>query len=115
MGLKTKIRRWLHRSASPNGARDLRSGGSDSAAAGHGDGETLACLQSRFPDVPVAYLSTYLAIKPFTMVAIASFFLGNVFLGLIGPDAVDFVRLPFGADLAIESASMRTMLVRRWN
>ena len=67
MGLKTKIRRWLHRSASPNGARDLRSGGSDSAAAGHGDGETLACLQSRFPDVPVAYLSTYLAIKPFTM------------------------------------------------
>ena len=29
------------------------------------------------------------AIKPFTMYAIASFFLGTAFLGLIGPDAVD--------------------------
>ncbi|MCL4123714.1 UNVERIFIED_CONTAM: hypothetical protein GTU68_024172 [Idotea baltica] len=29
------------------------------------------------------------AIKPFTMYAIASFFLGTVFLGYIGPDAVD--------------------------
>ena len=29
------------------------------------------------------------AIKPFTMYAIASFFLGTLFLGFIGPDAVD--------------------------
>jgi ACR3 family arsenite transporter len=39
-------------------------------------------------------------IKPFTMLAIASFFLGVVFLGFIGPDATDLVKLPFGLDLA---------------
>ncbi len=41
------------------------------------------------------------AIKPFTMYAIASFFLGTLFLGFIGPDAVDYVKLPLGADLAV--------------
>ena len=40
------------------------------------------------------------AVKPFTMLAISSFFLGTVFLGLIGPDATDLVKLPFGLDLA---------------
>jgi ACR3 family arsenite transporter len=39
------------------------------------------------------------AVKPFTMLAIASFFLGTVFLGFIGPEATDLVRLPFGLDL----------------
>ena len=39
------------------------------------------------------------AIKPFTMYAIASFFLGTLFLGFIGPDAMDIVKLPLGADL----------------
>ena len=39
------------------------------------------------------------AIKPFTMLAIASFFLGTVFIGLIGPDAVDLVQVPFGSKL----------------
>ncbi|MGR9073327.1 MAG: ACR3 family arsenite efflux transporter [Gammaproteobacteria bacterium] len=39
------------------------------------------------------------AVKPFTMYAIASFFLGAAFLGFIGPDAVDLVKLPFGLDL----------------
>jgi len=39
-------------------------------------------------------------VKPFTMLAIASFFLGTVFLHFIGPDAVDLVKLPFGLDLA---------------
>jgi len=39
-------------------------------------------------------------IKPFSMFAIASFFLGSLFLGFIGPDATDLVRLPFGLDLA---------------
>ncbi len=37
------------------------------------------------------------AIKPFTMYAIALFFLGFLFKGLIGVDAVDFVKLPPGA------------------
>ena len=40
------------------------------------------------------------AVKPFTMLAISSFCLGTVFLGLIGPDATDLVKLPFGLDLA---------------
>ena len=41
------------------------------------------------------------AIKPFTMYAIAVFFLGTLFLGLIGPDAVDYVKLPLGVDLDV--------------
>ncbi|GAI24615.1 unnamed protein product, partial [marine sediment metagenome] len=36
------------------------------------------------------------AIKPFTMYVISWFFLGTVFYGLIGPDAVDQVKMPFG-------------------
>jgi ACR3 family arsenite transporter len=39
-------------------------------------------------------------VKPFTMFAIASFFLGTLFLGFIGPEATDLVKLPFGLDLA---------------
>jgi len=39
-------------------------------------------------------------VKPFTMLAISSFFLGTLFLGFIGPEATDLVKLPFGADLA---------------
>jgi ACR3 family arsenite transporter len=39
-------------------------------------------------------------VKPFTMLAIATFFLGTMFLGFIGPDATDLVKLPFGLDLA---------------
>ena len=38
-------------------------------------------------------------IKPFTMYAIALFFLGTLFLGFIGPDATDLVRMPLGLDL----------------
>lgn len=41
------------------------------------------------------------AIKPFTMYAIAVFFLGTVFYGLIGPDAMDLVKMPLGADLPV--------------
>ncbi len=41
------------------------------------------------------------AIKPFTMYAIASFFLGTLFFDFIGPDAVDHVKLPLGADLVV--------------
>jgi ACR3 family arsenite transporter len=41
------------------------------------------------------------AVKPFTMYAIASFFLGTVFVGFIGTDAVDLVKMPLGEDLAV--------------
>jgi len=41
------------------------------------------------------------AIKPFTMYAIAFLFLGVVFRGFIGPDAVDHVKMPFGLDLGL--------------
>jgi len=36
------------------------------------------------------------AIKPFTMYAISVFFLGTLFYGFIGPDAVDHVKMPLG-------------------
>ena len=41
------------------------------------------------------------AVKPFTMYAIALFFLGTLFLTFIGPDAVDLVKMPFGLDLPV--------------
>ena len=41
------------------------------------------------------------AIKPFTMYAISSFFLGSLFLGFIGPDAVDLVKMPLGEALQV--------------
>ncbi len=41
------------------------------------------------------------AIKPFTMFAIAYLFLGIVFKSLIGVDAVDLVKIPFGMDLSV--------------
>ncbi|MEZ6184482.1 MAG: ACR3 family arsenite efflux transporter [Planctomycetota bacterium] len=41
------------------------------------------------------------AVKPFSMYAIATLFLGTLFLGLIGPEAVDHVKLPFGLDLPV--------------
>jgi ACR3 family arsenite transporter len=41
------------------------------------------------------------AIKPFTMYAISLFFLGTVFYNLIGPEAVDYVKMPFGLDLPL--------------
>jgi len=41
------------------------------------------------------------AIKPFTMYAIAFLFLGVLFRGFIGPEAVDIVKMPFGLDLPV--------------
>ena len=41
------------------------------------------------------------AIKPFTMYAIAYFFLGFVFKTFIGTNATDLVKMPFGLDLAV--------------
>jgi ACR3 family arsenite transporter len=40
-------------------------------------------------------------IKPFTMYGIALFFLGTLFYGFIGPEAVDYVKMPFGLDLPV--------------
>ena len=40
-------------------------------------------------------------IKPFTMYAIAAFFLGTLFLGFIGPEATDLVKMPLGLDLPV--------------
>jgi arsenite transporter len=49
------------------------------------------------------YLTLFInwAIKPFTMYAIASVFLGVLFRGFIGVDAVDLVRMPFGLNLPV--------------
>jgi ACR3 family arsenite transporter len=41
------------------------------------------------------------AIKPFTMYAISLFFLGTVFYTFIGPEAIDYVKMPLGLDLNI--------------
>ncbi len=44
------------------------------------------------------------AIKPFTMYAIAAWFLGSLLLPLIGPDAVDHVKLPLGTNIDVGQA-----------
>jgi ACR3 family arsenite transporter len=41
------------------------------------------------------------AVKPFTMYGIAVFFLGFVFRGVIGAEAVDLVKMPLGLDLPV--------------
>jgi arsenite transporter len=41
------------------------------------------------------------AIKPFTMYLIAYVFLGILFKGLIGSEALDYVKMPFGLDLPL--------------
>lgn len=43
------------------------------------------------------------AVKPFTMYAIALFFLGTLLHGFIGAEAVDLVKMPFGLDLPVGS------------
>ena len=43
------------------------------------------------------------AIKPFTMYAIAYLFLGFFFRELIGTDAIDLVKMPFGLNLPVGS------------
>ncbi|MEJ2058287.1 MAG: bile acid:sodium symporter, partial [Desulfofustis sp.] len=40
-------------------------------------------------------------LKPFTMYAIAIFFLGFLFKSFIGADAIDLVKMPFGLDLPV--------------
>jgi ACR3 family arsenite transporter len=41
------------------------------------------------------------AVKPFTMYGIALLFLGTLFYGFIGPEAIDHVKMPFGLSLPI--------------
>lgn len=43
-------------------------------------------------------------VKPFTMYAIAIFFLGVLFRGFIGAEATDLVKMPFGLDLPVGAA-----------
>lgn len=40
-------------------------------------------------------------VKPFTMYGIAMVFLGVLFRGFIGPEAMDLVKMPFGLDLPV--------------
>lgn len=40
-------------------------------------------------------------VKPFTMYGISMLFLGMLFLGFIGPEATDLVKMPFGLDLPV--------------
>ena len=51
------------------------------------------------------------AIKPFTMYAIAIFFLGTLFLGFIGKEAVDYVKMPLGLDLPLGATRGAGMVV----
>jgi ACR3 family arsenite transporter len=51
------------------------------------------------------------AIKPFTMYAIALFFLGFLFRGLIGADATDLVKMPLGLDLPVGTEHGSGMVV----
>ena len=60
--------------------------------------EVVAAGKSARPVLLTLFINW--CVKPFTMLAIASFFLGSVFLQFIGPDAMDLVKLPFGLDLA---------------
>ena len=41
------------------------------------------------------------AIKPFTMYAISIFCLGTLFYGFIGPEAIDYVKMPLGLNLPV--------------
>ena len=41
------------------------------------------------------------AVKPFTMYGIALLFLGTLFYGFIGPEAIDHVKMPFGLSLPV--------------
>ncbi|MFH1738763.1 MAG: ACR3 family arsenite efflux transporter [bacterium] len=51
------------------------------------------------------------AVKPFTMYAIALFFLGFLFQGLIGGEAMDLVKMPFGLDLPVGAKHGAGMVV----
>jgi arsenite transporter len=50
-------------------------------------------------------------IKPFTMYAISLFFLGFLLKGMIGAEAVDLVKMPFGLDLPVGAEHGAGMVV----
>ena len=50
-------------------------------------------------------------IKPFTMYGISLLFLGVLFRGFIGADAVDLVKMPFGLDLPVGAEHGAGMVV----
>ena len=53
------------------------------------------------------------AVKPFTMYAISFLFLGFLFRGFIGAEAVDYVKMPFGLDLPLGARyGVGTVLLR---
>ena len=64
------------------------------------------------------------AIKPFTMYAIALFFLGTLFYNFIGPDEMDLVKLPvgvtanagdtYGAGTVVEADGVKMLQVPLW-
>jgi ACR3 family arsenite transporter len=62
-------------------------------------GEVLAAGKNAKPVGLTLFVNW--AIKPFTMYFISLFFLGTLFLAFIGPDAVDYVKMPFGLDLPL--------------
>ena len=62
-------------------------------------GEVLRAGQNLKP-VSLTLVVNWL-IKPFTMYGISVFFLGWLFYQLIGPEAVDLVKMPLGLDLPV--------------
>jgi len=65
-------------------------------------GEVLKAGKSMKPVALTLFVNW--AIKPFTMYAISLLFLGTLFYGFIGPEAVDHVKMPFGLDLPLGAA-----------
>tara|TARA_R110002072_G_scaffold167853_1_gene321394 strand:- start:279 stop:1472 length:1194 start_codon:yes stop_codon:yes gene_type:complete len=61
--------------------------------------EVVAAGRSKRPVLLTLFVNW--CIKPFTMLAISSVFLGTIFLQFIGPEATDLVKLPFGLDLPV--------------
>jgi ACR3 family arsenite transporter len=61
--------------------------------------EVIVAGKSKRPVLLTLFINW--CVKPFTMLGIATFFLGTVFLSFIGPDATDLVKMPFGLDLPV--------------
>jgi len=58
-------------------------------------------------------------VKPFTMLALSSFFLGTLFLGWIGPEATDLVKLPavgarYGAGEVVLQDGVKLLEIPLW-
>jgi ACR3 family arsenite transporter len=62
-------------------------------------GEVLMAGQNVKPVALTLFVNW--AIKPFTMYGISLVFLGTLFYGFIGPEAVDYVKMPLGLSLPV--------------